>query len=205
MEETNITEAEIINEVKVEPTVDIYKETSADDLLKELSQDKQKFETSTEFKEESLPAAEPSEAEKKAIEEKKKNTIELNQLASSVIVDSADRLIGWSCSLIALDDAIDEYCADKESKENMKQLVRAMLPKDMVAMPPWLQLIIMLPLIYGPAYKNAFKNRKENKELKEHKNELKRLQRQKEIKDIKEEKQNIKQELEKIEIAEPGT
>lgn len=185
-----------ITEQKDNAPDSFYEIKTANELLSELSNNKQKFETTIKF-DDTPPEA--SEEEKKAEQEKTQANINMNNLASSVLVDSGDRAIGWGLSLIALDNDIDKFCADKESRDNLKELVRAMMPKNMTVIPPWVQLVIMFPLIYGPKLKQAMELRKLNKENREHKKEIDRLKRQLEIQNLRTEAEKIKGKLEKEE------
>lgn len=177
-------------------TDNIYNE-SYDDLLKYMSEPKETFETKTEFVETKPEPEADSEAEKQKKEDIAKNKahiLKINSSASKIITETVDGVFAWILSSVAYDvQNIDKYRADKEAKADIQKVYELMLPADYNMLPPWAQLVLLYPAVYGPLIAKSFDIRKANKKIKEQDETIKRLEFEAKVSKIKpkEDKQEI--------------
>lgn len=148
------------------------KKYSLDGFFSEMNEEKESFNIPEERREAiaEKPDVKPEETGKAQSAKQK--------WSSKFITKNVDRAIAFTASVIALDDEIEPYKAPQGDLDDIDEIVYELLKQHGGNIPPGLALLIMIPLIYGPIFKEAIANRRVNKRLVE---EAARLRAEKEI------------------------
>ena len=155
-----------------QPEKTIY-ESDVDELLDSIHDEKDSFDTKIRFEDEP-PEEKESEEQKEQSKKALKIIEEVNAFGAKTIVNGVDGLFAWIAGMISLDDS-DKFHADAESKKDLQDILKLMMPDYKKVLPPGWQLAILAPSIYVPILKQAFDVRKTNKKLRDTQDEMQKM------------------------------
>ncbi len=98
-------------------------------------------------------------AEEKSLREKRA------RWEAKFLTKSNDTLQALICSIIAQEDDLDLYRAEKTELEDLANEIYEMRKDAKDHLPPWVGILVGLLLMYGPKYKEAVNDRRVNKAL----------------------------------------
>ena len=101
---------------------------------------------------------------------------QINRTVVESLVEVADNSLAFAASIYARAENDKKYHAPKESRKNIAELIRQLMPKAKVGIPLGVALIIAILAAYVPIFKIAYDDRRANEIIQAQKVENEKLQ-----------------------------
>lgn len=183
------------NNTIVNPNFQEKPEISFDELLSDLNTKKQVFETPPPPSQPGSPAPPPPSQPGLAEYAAEKPPMDPEKAARSGMryAKLTDTVLGNVAGMVANADKTEKYRADEADIKDLAEAYADLAAESNVEMPPWLQVLFLVLMIYIPKFKVAITDKRYNKLKKEMEEMKEQIADQKaSLKELK--KETIKQE-----------